>query len=77
MAPDQVALYEINEAFSAVALANMKILNLDPKKVNVVSAKPSEYLEYAAHWREPILQLGGSVALGHPVGSSGCRIVVT
>jgi len=53
---DQVALYEINEAFSAVALANIQILKLDPKKVNA---------------------LGGSVALGHPVGSSGCRIVVT
>lgn len=33
---DQVALYEINEAFSAVALANIQILKLDPKKVNAV-----------------------------------------
>lgn len=33
---DQVALYEINEAFAAVALANIQILKLDPKKVNAV-----------------------------------------
>lgn len=51
-----VAVWEINEAFSAVAIANTKILGLDPAKVN---------------------PLGGGVALGHPVGSSGCRIVVT
>ena len=33
---DQIALYEINEAFAAVALANIQILKLDPKKVNAV-----------------------------------------
>lgn len=51
-----VAYYEINEAFSAVALANNKTLGLDADRVNV-------------H--------GGAVALGHPLGASGCRIVVT
>lgn len=51
-----VALFEINEAFSVVALANQKILGLDPAKVNV---------------------LGGAVALGHPIGSSGARIIVS
>ncbi|CEH19310.1 acetyl-c-acetyltransferase [Ceraceosorus bombacis] len=51
-----VARWEINEAFSAVAIANNQLLNLDPSKVNV---------------------LGGGVSLGHPIGSSGCRIVVT
>jgi acetyl-CoA C-acetyltransferase len=44
------------EAFSAVAIANTRILGLDPEKVNV--------------W-------GGAVALGHPIGSSGSRILVT
>ncbi len=48
--------FEINEAFSVVALANNKLLNLNPEKVNV-------------H--------GGAVALGHPLGCSGARIVVT
>lgn len=51
-----IALWEINEAFAAVAIANNKLLKLDPSKVNV---------------------LGGGVSLGHPIGSSGCRIVVT
>lgn len=51
-----VARWEINEAFSAVAIANNQLLDLDPAKVNV---------------------LGGGVSLGHPIGSSGCRIVVT
>ncbi|PWN20025.1 peroxisomal 3-ketoacyl-CoA-thiolase [Microstroma glucosiphilum] len=53
---DQVALWEINEAFSAVALANNKILGLDASKVN---------------------KFGGGVSLGHPIGSSGSRIVVS
>ena len=53
---NSVDYYEINEAFSAVALANNIKLGLDPKKVNVN---------------------GGAVALGHPLGSSGSRIVTT
>jgi len=48
--------WELNEAFSVVALANIKKLGLDPNKVNVN---------------------GGAVSLGHPLGSSGSRIVVT
>ena len=48
--------FEINEAFSVVALANIKEMNLDHEKVNV---------------------LGGAVALGHPVGVSGARIICT
>lgn len=51
-----IEFYEINEAFSVVALANMKILGLDAEKVNV---------------------FGGSVAIGHPLGCSGARIVTT
>jgi acetyl-CoA C-acetyltransferase len=51
-----VAYYEINEAFSAVALANNIKLGLDVKNVNVN---------------------GGAVALGHPLGSSGSRIITT
>lgn len=53
---DQVDFYEINEAFSVVALANNKLLELNDTQVNV-------------H--------GGAVALGHPLGASGARIVVT
>ncbi|XP_068643420.1 acetyl-CoA acetyltransferase 2-like isoform X2 [Aristolochia californica] len=52
----QVDYYEINEAFSVVALANQKLLRLQPEKVNV-------------H--------GGAVSLGHPLGCSGARILVT
>ncbi|KAG0464522.1 hypothetical protein HPP92_020591 [Vanilla planifolia] len=52
----QVDFYEINEAFSVVALANQKLLELAPEKVNV-------------H--------GGAVSLGHPLGCSGARIIVT
>jgi acetyl-CoA C-acetyltransferase len=51
-----VKYYEINEAFSAVALANNIKLGLDTENVNVN---------------------GGAVALGHPLGSSGSRIVTT
>ena len=51
-----VDYFELNEAFSVVGIANMKILGLDPSKVNIN---------------------GGAVSLGHPLGSSGSRIVVT
>ena len=56
MSIDQMDLVELNEAFSVVGLANVKLLGLDAEKVNV-------------H--------GGAVSLGHPLGSSGSRIVVT
>ena len=51
-----VDLFEFNEAFAVVGLANNKILNLSDDKVNVN---------------------GGAVSLGHPLGASGARIVVT
>lgn len=53
---NDIDLFEINEAFSVVSLANNQILELDPEKVNI-------------H--------GGAVSLGHPIGCSGARIVVT
>nr|AHZ96597.1 acetyl-CoA C-acetyl transferase [Aquilaria sinensis] len=52
----QIDYYEINEAFSVVALANQKLLGLNPGRLNV-------------H--------GGGVSLGHPIGCSGARILVT
>lgn len=52
----EVELFEFNEAFSVVGLANIKILGLSAEKVNI-------------H--------GGAVSLGHPLGCSGARIVVT
>lgn len=36
MSQDQIALFEVNEAFAAVALANQKILGIDSAKMNVV-----------------------------------------
>ena len=51
-----IDLFEINEAFAAVAMAAIKELSLDPAKVNI---------------------RGGAVALGHPIGASGARIVTT
>ena len=53
---EDVDAFEINEAFSVVALANLKLLGLSEEKVNL-------------H--------GGAVALGHPLGCSGARIVAT
>jgi acetyl-CoA C-acetyltransferase len=51
-----IEYFEVNEAFSVVALANQKILGISQERTNV-------------H--------GGAVALGHPLGCSGARIVVT
>ncbi|KAJ6814162.1 acetyl-CoA acetyltransferase, cytosolic 1-like [Iris pallida] len=52
----QIDYYEINEAFSVVALANQNLLRIPSEKINV-------------H--------GGAVSLGHPLGCSGARILVT
>ena len=38
-----IAMFEINEAFSVVALANIKILELDPDRVNINGGKVYEY----------------------------------
>ncbi len=54
--PENVDLYEINEAFAVVTMAAMKDLNLPHAKVNVN---------------------GGACALGHPIGASGARLIVT
>lgn len=53
---NDIDYYELNEAFSVVGLANMKVLGINDDKVNIN---------------------GGAVSLGHPLGSSGSRIIVT
>lgn len=53
---DQIDLFEVNEAFAAVAMAAMKECKISHDKMNI---------------------FGGAVALGHPIGASGARIVVT
>lgn len=53
---DDIALWEINEAFAAVTLTSIQIGGIDPERVNVN---------------------GGAVALGHPIGASGGRILLT
>jgi acetyl-CoA C-acetyltransferase len=52
--PDEVDLWEINEAFASVAINSVRMLGVDEEKVNVN---------------------GGAIALGHPIGASGSRIV--
>ncbi|MGD0854594.1 MAG: acetyl-CoA C-acetyltransferase [Dehalococcoidia bacterium] len=54
--PKDIDVWEINEAFSVVALYAMKELGVDPEKVNI-------------H--------GGAVAIGHPLGATGIRLVGT
>lgn len=53
---DNIDYWELNQAFSVVGIANTRMLNLNPAKVDVN---------------------GGAVALGHPLGNSGSRIIVT
>lgn len=53
---DDYDLFEINEAFAAQVIANMRALDIDPDRLNVN---------------------GGAIALGHPIGASGARVVVT
>jgi acetyl-CoA C-acetyltransferase len=56
MAPSDLDIVEINEAFAAVALWSARMLDIDHERVNVN---------------------GGAIALGHPLGATGARIVVT
>lgn len=51
-----IDLFEINEAFAAQVLCNIKALGIDEKKLNIC---------------------GGGVALGHPIGGSGARVLTT
>ena len=53
---NDIDYYELNEAFSVVGVANIKLMNLDPAKVNIN---------------------GGAVSLGHPLGASGARIIIS
>lgn len=53
---EDIAYWELNEAFSVVGIENTRRMKLDPSRVN-------------AH--------GGAVSLGHPLGASGARIIVT
>lgn len=53
---EDIAYWELNEAFAVVGIENTKRMKLDPAKVNV-------------H--------GGAVSIGHPLGASGARIIVT
>jgi len=52
----EVELFELNEAFASQSVALVKVLGMDPERVNVN---------------------GGAVALGHPIGASGARVLVT
>jgi len=53
---EDIAYWELNEAFAVVGLENSRRMKLDPAKVNVN---------------------GGAVSIGHPLGCSGARIIVT
>ncbi len=53
---DEVDMYEINEAFAAQLLCNIKELGISEDKLNIC---------------------GGGIALGHPIGASGTRVLVT
>ena len=53
---EDIAYWELNEAFAVVGIENSKRMKLDPAKVNVN---------------------GGAVSIGHPLGCSGARIIVT
>jgi acetyl-CoA C-acetyltransferase len=53
---DDYELFELNEAFAAQVIANIRAAGLDPDRVNVN---------------------GGAIALGHPIGASGARVLVT
>ncbi|MCW5765009.1 MAG: thiolase family protein [Phycisphaeraceae bacterium] len=56
LAVKDIDLFEINEAFAAQVLCNIKALGIDEKRLNIC---------------------GGGIALGHPIGASGARVLTT
>lgn len=56
LAMDDIDVFEINEAFAAQMLADLKVLEISEDKVNIC---------------------GGGIAIGHPIGASGARVLVT
>jgi acetyl-CoA C-acetyltransferase len=54
LSPEDIDLWEINEAFASVTLNSIRMLGIDENRVNVN---------------------GGAVAMGHPIGASGARIL--
>jgi acetyl-CoA C-acetyltransferase len=56
MSVRDIDLFELNEAFAAQVLCNVKALAIDEKKLNIC---------------------GGGIALGHPIGASGARVLTT
>jgi acetyl-CoA C-acetyltransferase len=56
MKPEDIDLWEINEAFASVAINSVRMLGIDEDRVNVN---------------------GGAIALGHPIGASGARLLTT
>ncbi|HEU0316934.1 MAG TPA: acetyl-CoA C-acetyltransferase [Solirubrobacteraceae bacterium] len=54
LSPEEIDVWEINEAFASVTLNSIRMLGIDEDRVNVN---------------------GGAVALGHPIGASGARIL--
>lgn len=64
MRSDQIDLYEINEAFAAMPLVSSKVL-------------AAEYRENISLIHQKMNVNGGAIAIGHPVGASGARLVMT
>ena len=56
MSLDEIALFEVNEAFASIPMAWLQALDADPAKLNVN---------------------GGAIALGHPLGASGTKLMAT
>ncbi|HEX3699817.1 MAG TPA: acetyl-CoA C-acetyltransferase [Phenylobacterium sp.] len=56
MTPDDIDIYEVNEAFASVPVAWLQTIGADPERLNVN---------------------GGAIALGHPLGASGTKLMTT
>ncbi len=56
LAVKDIDLFEINEAFAAQVLCNIKALGIPESNLNIC---------------------GGGIALGHPIGASGARVLTT
>ena len=59
--PDDIGVYELNEAFASMALACVRELGIDNENAPF----------------DKVNQWGGAIALGHPLGESGARIIIT
>lgn len=76
--PDLMGLGPIGASQACLLKAGWSVADLDVMEINEAFAAQALAVNQVMAWpQEKINIYGGSIALGHPIGASGCRVLVT